>query len=498
MHLMTDRQRRSLVFLAILAVVGAPTVGCAPTSVEQRTKTVSIHSEPEGAAVYHDGEKIGETPLEHEASYEVKKYENDTQYSVLTGVTAAGGFLASLGIFLSGANQAAEYNDQCEFTIEPASNCDTMSRGGGAKATGGIGMLGSLTLLIPLTHFINRPKVIQEDNPMEFRVSMRGHRDTVETLNFPNQRVMTANLQAPQGPSNQGASDKQAAAATAPSSSTPQTAPSSDPAGESVDSFVSVNPQPTAYALVVGVENYRDLPSPNGAATDAKRMAKLFENAFGVPNDQIRVLTDQEATRSDIQANLDWIRDNVSDNGRIYFYFGGHGAPKPEDETSYLLPYEASRDNLSYTGLPIEGLVVSLRNSPAREVVAFVDACFSGQGSRSVKREGTRPIVPTKMLSPEGRAMVYTASKADQISGPTERGDRGLFTHHLLRGLGTGRADADGDGQISAAEMDKYVTPRVERDAREMSREQTPTMMIGKGIDNPANLILNWGLPTDS
>jgi len=485
--------RQAIAALAALALVVAPTAGCAPSSIEQRTKTISVHSEPEGAAVYRNGEKIGETPLEEEETYKIKRYENDTQHATVSGVTAAIGFLAGFGIFLAGANQTAQYNDKCEYTIEPASNCDQMARGGGAKAAGTITMLGSLSLLIPMFHFINRPKVEREKRSVDLRLSMRGHRDTAETLDFPNERVLTAQLR----PSNTGpAGTAEASGPSTADASATAPAPSSD-AGMPADSFVSVKPQPTAYALVIGIENYRDLPSPNGAAADARQVAELFETSFGVPGDQIRVLTDDEATRADIQASLDWIRDNVSVNGRIYVYFGGHGAPKPEEKASYLLPYEASTDNLSYTGLPLDGLVSSLRQSPAGDVVAFVDACFSGQGSRSVKREGTRPVVPTNMLEPDGKTAVYTAAETDQISGPTERGDRGLFTHHLLRALGTGRADLDGDGQISAAEVDEYVSPRVERDAREMSREQTPTLVTGDSVDDPSNLILNWGLPTD-
>ncbi|MFB6351425.1 MAG: hypothetical protein ABEN55_05845, partial [Bradymonadaceae bacterium] len=129
------------------------------------------------------------------------------------------------------------------------------------------------------------------------------------------------------------------------------------------------------------------------------------------------------------------------------------------------------------------------------------DACFSGEGGRSVTAEGQRPAVPVKLIdeakNKQGRTVLYAASQSDQVSGANAAKTGGLFTAHLVRALGTGEADIDGDGQITVAELDTYVTPRVARKAEALSRKQKPALKLGPGIDDAESLSIAWGLPVD-
>ena len=269
---------------------------------------------------------------------------------------------------------------------------------------------------------------------------------------------------------------------------------------ESASAFVEAVPQSSAYALVIGIESYRDLPPPTGAASDARRVAELLRDSFGLPGDHIRTLVDDRATRTDLESAIDWIAETVPDGGRIYFYYAGHGTPHPKKGTSLILPYEASQQTLTRTGLALDDVLAKLESSGAKSVVAFVDACFSGEGSRSVTTEGQRPTVPVELVddqTKEGRTVLYAASKADQISGAGADGKGGLFTEHLVDALGTGSADVDGDGQITVEELDTYVTPRVARKAEELSRKQEPDLKLGPGGNDGADLSITWGLPVD-
>ena len=94
-----------------------------------------------------------------------------------------------------------------------------------------------------------------------------------------------------------------------------------------------------------------------------------------------------------------------------------------------------------------------------------------------------------------GWVALFASAGAGEISGTLPGTDVGLFTHHLLNALGRARADIDGDGQISLEEIAAYVTPRVARDAREASRNQTPTLRMGAGLGTPGEVILSWGVP---
>lgn len=268
---------------------------------------------------------------------------------------------------------------------------------------------------------------------------------------------------------------------------------------ETEPDFVEAVPQSSAYALVIGIEQYRDLPSPTGAAADAERMTALLTTSLGLPDDHVRTLVDDRATRTDLEGALEWVSQSVPDGGRIYFYYAGHGTPHPKKGTSLVLPYEASQSNLTGSGLSLDRILSILEKSGAKSIIAFVDACFSGEGSRSVTAEGQRPTVPVELVAEtqKRRSVVYAASKSDQISGPNADKTGGLFTAHLVRALGTGEADIDGNGQITIAELDTFVTPRVAREAEKLSRQQQPDLKLGPGVDDPESLSVTWGLPVD-
>ena len=189
-----------------------------------------------------------------------------------------------------------------------------------------------------------------------------------------------------------------------------------------------------------------------------------------------------------------WVTGNVPSGGRIYFYFSGHGAPDPGKGTSYLVPVDGDPQYLPNTSLTLDHVVQQLRTSKAKEVVMFTDACFSGAGGRSVLAPGARPIVRLKAVAIPGNVILFSASGGDEISGPTSDGKAGLFSSYLLQGLGNGRADLNGDGQISLKELIDYVGPRVSREAAKGNRAQHPAVKSGDRTSGAAQLMLVWGL----
>jgi uncharacterized caspase-like protein len=245
--------------------------------------------------------------------------------------------------------------------------------------------------------------------------------------------------------------------------------------------------------LIVALESYRSLPSPTGARADAERVEAMMRKTFGLPHDRIRVLTDAQATRSDVFAGIDWIKRSARAGGRVYFYFSGHGTPDPSSGVAYLLPYESSADNLLESGMKLDDVLGALAESKARDVIAMIDSCFSGTGDRSLLRPGTRAL--TRVREPEVRAQVVllSASRADETSGPSSDEKVGAFTRFVTEGLGKGDADLNGDGQISAQELIDWVGPRVTRDALGQNRRQTPQLSLGSAAGKPSDVIVGYG-----
>ncbi len=282
-------------------------------------------------------------------------------------------------------------------------------------------------------------------------------------------------------------------AAPAGASASGAAAQSSAPPAPST-SFVPGTPQPNAFALVIGIEHYRDLPSPTGAHADAQRFAQLAQTTLGIPARNVRLALDDHASKSDIQMHLAWLASNVPPSGRIYFYFSGHGAPDASQGTPYIVPYDGNRDAVAQTAIPLADVVSALEKTPARDVLAVLDSCFSGEGNRSVIATGVRPLVRVRDVRPAAaKVALYSGASGAQVSGPAPTNDGGLFTKFVLEGLGTGQADSDGDGQITLQELASWVDPRVSREAKRQGREQDPSVATATP-DGSAGFIVAYGV----
>jgi len=258
-------------------------------------------------------------------------------------------------------------------------------------------------------------------------------------------------------------------------------------------SFAQGAPQPNAFALIVGIEKYRDVPPPTGARADAQAFAKVAERTLGIPEAQVRLLLDEHATRGDLEKALAWLELNVPAGGRVIFFYSGHGAPDPVSGTAYVLPYDGDPAALDQTALPLSVVTERLAQTKAAEAVAFLDACFSGTGGRSVLPKGARPLVRVQAPVIAKGVSVLASSSGSEISGASADGQNGLFSKYLLQALGGAEADADGDLQISMAELLSYVEPRVARDARLENRVQTPNLTVPDGRA-PSTVFVAFGV----
>lgn len=246
-----------------------------------------------------------------------------------------------------------------------------------------------------------------------------------------------------------------------------------------------VAPDPKRWAVIVGIERYREaLATATGAETDARAFADLARTHLGVPEANLKLLIGDRATRADLAgALLEWLpRNAVEPGGRVYVYFSGHGAPDPQTGDTYLVPYDTNPAYLKTGGLALAPLQATLANLPNQKVFFFLDACFSGQGDRSVLAAGTRPLVPVSALHSPPGLVTLAAAGATETAGTHPESGHGLFTHHLLAGLG-GAADANSDGQITVAELGEHLIPRVRTEARRQNRDQTPSLALPPGFD---------------
>ena len=234
-------------------------------------------------------------------------------------------------------------------------------------------------------------------------------------------------------------------------------------------------------ALIIGISDYREklIPTVKYAARDAEIMAKYLEKLGGIPRSNIKLLTDDTATKSDIEAySEDWLPRRVNQDSTVFIYYAGHGTPDPQGKEAYIVPYEGHPDFPSKL-YPLKRLYESLNKLPARDVIVMLDSCFSGAKGRSITREGARPItisIENPVLS-GGKITVVAGSTGNQISSDYDKVQHGLFTYYLLRGI-RGEADTNRNDVVELGELYRYVRTNVsEKASLELNRDQTPVLL---------------------
>jgi uncharacterized caspase-like protein len=248
----------------------------------------------------------------------------------------------------------------------------------------------------------------------------------------------------------------------------------------------TVKPKDHAYAVVIGVEDYRDLPKVDYAKRDAVMVKTYLTRALGYREQNIVMLLNDRVTKSDLEARLEkWLPKQVGGNkdAEVFVYYGGHGAPDPATNQAFLVPYNGDPAYLETSAYPLARLYETLGKLPAKNITVVMDSCFSGAGGRSVIQKGARPML-IKVENPlmaSHNMVVISAAAGNQISNALPEKRHGLFTYYFLKGL-QGEADANKDGAVDVEELYAFMKPQVETAARRMNAEQSPQLLPGADL----------------
>jgi hypothetical protein len=240
------------------------------------------------------------------------------------------------------------------------------------------------------------------------------------------------------------------------------------PAGLSTES------RPDLFILSVGVSEYQDerlrLEYPAKDARDIaaallKQKGKLYGGVTA------RTITDRDATRERILAELGWLRRSATANDVAIILLAGHGARDPVSGRYSFYPFEANPAEPGRTLLPAPELRAAL-NSIEGKVVLLLDTCHAGnvveRNGAATGRDLERFVNQT--ASVESNIVVYTASTGGQAARESPKWKNGAFTKALLEGP-RGKADPAGSGMVTVSKLETYVGDRV----RELTGDlQTP------------------------
>jgi uncharacterized caspase-like protein/Tol biopolymer transport system component len=245
------------------------------------------------------------------------------------------------------------------------------------------------------------------------------------------------------------------------------------------------------YAIVIGVQRYseakgfaslryaeRDAQAFHDVLVDTQRggydeaHVKLFSTA-AQDQEQLPVRGNVLAALNQLEEWAGLAPDNTLDT--VLVYFSGHGLASGGE--SYLIPSDASRNDLASTAIGLEDLRSRLERSGAKKQIIILDACRfdttpgKGTGDRQ-SIEFARKL--ETLAEAEGRAVLVSCSE-NEASYEDDTSRHSAFTTFLLEGL-LGNADGNHDGTITVTESHDYTAAGLLSWARTRALKQTPKL----------------------
>ncbi|MEG3619783.1 caspase family protein [Magnetovibrio sp. PR-2] len=225
-----------------------------------------------------------------------------------------------------------------------------------------------------------------------------------------------------------------------------------------------------SYALVIGNDDYTNgWPRLSNAVKDAQDVAE----ALGNMGFDVTLKTDLNS-RQLVTVLEDFIYSKGADKeARLFLWYAGHGHTLNGE--GYLVPTDAPRPKagakFKRKALSIRRFGEYMRDAESKHVFTIFDSCFAGTVFDSAR--AMPPEAITRATTFPVRQFL-TSGDADQ-----EVSDNGDFAELFIRAVkGDERADANGDGYVTASELGLFLTDRVTNLTRS---RQTPK--YGKLLD---------------
>jgi formylglycine-generating enzyme required for sulfatase activity len=231
------------------------------------------------------------------------------------------------------------------------------------------------------------------------------------------------------------------------------------------------------YALLIGVSEYqaeglKPLPSA-GRDVEAMRRVLQHPEMGGFRAEDVVMLTNP--TKGQVEAALHGLFAGRQKNDLLLFYFSGHGVKDDGGKLYFTLPetLKDARGLVKYTAIAASTLHESMGDSRSQYQVLVLDCCFAGAIAKGMTIKDDGSVDVRSQLGGKGRA-IFAASASSQYSFQQEDLPLSVYTQFFVEGIEKGAADEDGDGQISADELHRYVFGKVQKVAPAMTPQFYP------------------------
>jgi len=220
-------------------------------------------------------------------------------------------------------------------------------------------------------------------------------------------------------------------------------------------------------ALLIGINKYEAVPKLQGSLNDIETMRQVLITRWGFPEGNIRLLTDEQATREGMLAALNQFVHKTGPNDTVYIHYSGHGSQvedlngdEPDDKLDETLVPQDGRTGL-VPDITDDELDAIFGKLPTKNAFIVLDSCHSGTATRSLdirtrsipqdtRVEIYRNVVETdvrtrgniQLLPAQYVLMTGAASHQEALDGPVNGRYHGFFSYALSKSLSQSSATA--------------------------------------------------------
>jgi V8-like Glu-specific endopeptidase len=237
--------------------------------------------------------------------------------------------------------------------------------------------------------------------------------------------------------------------------------------------------EPSSWVLALGISQYKDrnIPPLKYCTKDVQAVERYLQQQK-IPQEQIKVLLNEDATKENIERVLNTIEKQIVAGSRLYFFISGHGAEDPIDpKKHYFLTYNTEADTMK-NAFEMQELKARLTSMELGELIMLLDTCHSGAGKAATQQRDIGGLLKDMVVveRKEMRIAILTSSRNYQKSMELEAYQQGAFTYSILKGL-SGEADIDNNGEIEVNELEGFIGLEV----RKLTKNyQTPSSEFSK------------------
>lgn len=253
---------------------------------------------------------------------------------------------------------------------------------------------------------------------------------------------------------------------------------------DTIETYGTMNEYNKKYAILIGISDYEELTLETRRADlldlkYAHKDALAFEQflkdqkELGSGEWDITCITNEEATNAKLDNTLSRVLTDAKENDLIFIFFSGHARKHPSTNDLYLLTYDFD-PNYYRDGYDYRDMNRLIKESKARYIITFIDACFSGHpgGAKGEKDPLLHSINALQL--PENKVII-ASSRGEELSFEDDKIKQGVFTYYLLKGLNGYAKETNNNRYVEIQELISYLEKEIPAHARkEFKREQHP------------------------